>query len=284
MKQNLIYTVAFLILTTAASLQSAAAQFPIKIPKIKIDKPKIVQGEESNKTEVATPDDVQTNPNAPPDYNANLNVGDQAVAVDRFKDVKMVKIVAKSGAAYKVAELKSPDSVQWYSANSVYPYFDSNKFSEIMYDYKSYVSPYLPCFGKKHDLDEHLITVEGYNAFGARHFDNGKEAQQTLQAEQPKLLELDSKLKSIFGGSMPNTFLEYLSNPFIVAEIASQRAEYLKCVVGAEDDKPDFRLAVFLDDIKKAQSEVDRYTPGDFLYLVSEGDNSAALLRAVSMR
>src|SRR5689334_22788024 len=59
--------------------------------------------------------EVQSNPNAPPDYNANLNVDDQAVAVDRFRDVKAVRIVGKSGASYKVAELKSPDSVQWYS-------------------------------------------------------------------------------------------------------------------------------------------------------------------------
>src|SRR3954464_6952787 len=51
--------------------------------------------------------DIQTNPNAPSDYSANLNVGDQAVAVDRFRDVKAVRIVGKSGAAYKVAELKS---------------------------------------------------------------------------------------------------------------------------------------------------------------------------------
>ena len=40
-------------------------------------------------------EDAQTNPNAPIDYNANLNVGDQAVAVDRFRDVEMVRIVAR---------------------------------------------------------------------------------------------------------------------------------------------------------------------------------------------
>ncbi len=286
MKNKSILMSVFLI-AFVFGFQAVSAQFPISIPKIsKIKKDKSVQTQQDtqSQTDAGAPDDVQTNPNAPLDYNANLNIGEQAVAVDRFKDIKMVKIVAKSGAAYKVAELKSLDSVQWYSANSVYLYFDSNKFSEIMYDYKSFVSPYLECYGKKHNLDEHLITVEGYNAFGARHFDNGKDALQTLQAEQSKLAELGSQLKSKLGGVAPNTFLEYLSNPAIVAEIVSQRAEYQKCLVGAEDDKPDFRLAVFLSDIKKAQDEAGRYTPSDYLYLVSAGASSEELLRAVSKR
>jgi hypothetical protein len=232
----------------------------------------------------ATQEDVQTNPYAPTDYNANLNVGDQAIAVDHFRDVEMVRIVAKSGATYKVANLKSPNEGQWYSANSVYPYFDYRAFTEIMFNYKSYVTPYLPCYGKKHNLDSDKVTVEGYNAFGARHFDDAKDAQRTLQVEQPKLAELDGLLKSKLGGVAPNTFLEYLSNPAIVAEIITQRAEYLKCAVGVEDEKPDFRLPVFLDDIKKAQSEAERYAPGEYLYLVSAGGSSEALLRAVSPR
>jgi hypothetical protein len=101
------------------------------------------------------------------DYSANLNVGDQAIAVDRFRDVEMVRIVAKSGATYKVAKLSSPNEGQWYNANSVYPYFDNRAFTEIMFDYKSYVTPYLPCYGKKHNLDSDKVTVEGYNAFEA---------------------------------------------------------------------------------------------------------------------
>jgi hypothetical protein len=238
----------------------------------------------SGENTTGAPEDVQTNPNAPTDYNANLNVGDQAIAVDRFRDVETVRIIAKSGAAYKVAKLNSPNDTQWYSANSVYPYFDNRAFTETMYNYKSYVTPYLPCYGKKHNLDSDKVTVEGYNAFGARHFDNAQDAQRTLQAEQPKLAELDGLLKSKLGGVAPNTFLEYLSNPAIVAEIVAQRAEYLKCAVGVEDEKPDFRLPVFLSDIKKAQGEAERYTPGEYLYLVSAGDSSDELLRAVSRR
>ena len=267
----------------------------ITIPKPKrANKPKTSQpeGTTSNKTDAGArggdtavaPEDVQTNPNAPTDYNANLNVGDQAVAVGRFRDVKAVRIVAKSGAAYKVAELNSPDSVQWYSANSVYPYFDYKAFTEVMYNYKHYVTPYLQCYGKKHNLGETKVTEEGYNAFGARHFNNAQDAQKTLQTEQPKLEELDGELKSKLGGAAPKTFLEYLSNPAIVSEIVSQRAEYMKCAVGVEDAKPDIRLAVFMDDLHKAQEEAERYSPADFLYLVSAGGPSEQLLYAVSHR
>jgi hypothetical protein len=296
-KQTVI-NICLLVAVLLCSSHQLTAQINIggiNIPKPKHpNRPNTSQPERttSETTNNGTPDgnsaapqgDVQANPNAPPDYNANLNVGDQAVAVDRFRDVKAVRIAGKSGAAYKVAELNSPDSTQWYSANSVYPYFDYRAFTEIMYDYKSYVTPYLPCYGKKHNLDADKVTVEGYNAFGARHFNDAQDAQKTLQAEQPKLAELDGQLKNKLGGAVPNTFLEYLSNPAIVSEIVSERADYLKCAVGVEEDKPDIRLSIFLDDIKKAQSEAERYSPADYLYLVSAGGPSEQLLYAVSPR
>jgi len=283
------------LLCTSHQLTAQVNIRGISIPKpVKSDKPKTSQPEQTtpNSTNNGTADrnsaapqgDVQTNLTAPADYNANLNIGDQAVAVDRFRDVKVVRIAGKSGAAYKVAELKSPDSVQWYSTNSVYPYFNYQAFTEIMYDYKHFVTPYLPCYGKKHNLEEKLVTEEGYNAFGARHFSNAEDARKTLQAEQPKLAELDSQLKSKLGGAAPNTFLEYLSNPAIVSEIASERADYLKCAVGVEEAQPDILLPVFLSDIKKAQEEAERYTAGDYLYLVSAGGPSEELLYAVSRR
>lgn len=285
----------------AAALLCASHQLSaqIRIGGINIPKPKRASKPDATQPGQPTPTksdagttggnaapqgDVQTNPNAPPDYDANLNVGDQAVAVDRFRDVKSVRVVGKSGAAYKVADLKSPDSVQWYSVNSVYPYFNYQAFTEVMYNYKHYVTPYLQCYGKKHNLDENKVTEEGYNAFGARHFNDASDAQKTLGAEQPKLAELDGELKSKLGGAAPNTFLEYLSNPAIVSEIVSQRDEYMKCAVGVEDSKPDIRLAVFMDDIHRAQEEAERYSPAEVLYLVSAGGPSEQLLYAVSHR
>src|SRR5882724_3690923 len=274
LKKKTVLTLCLLVAVLLCASTQLAAQ--IKLKGIKIPKP--------DGNSAAPQGDVQTNPKAPADYNPNLNVGDQALAVDRFRDIKMVRIVGKSGTAYKVAELKSPVSVQWYSVNSVYPYFDYQAFTEIMYDYKHFVTPYLPCYGKKHNLEEKQVTEEGYNAFGARHFSNAQDAQQTLRAEQPKLLELDNQLKRKLGGAAANTFLEYLSNPAIVSEIVSQRADYLKCAVGVEDAKPDILLPVFLSDIRKAQEEAERYSPADYLYLVSAGGPSEQLQYAVSRR
>jgi len=54
----------------------------------------------------------------------------------------------------------------------------------MLYDYKHYVTPYLPCYGKKHNLEEKQVTEEGHNAFGARHFNDAQDAQKTLQAER----------------------------------------------------------------------------------------------------
>jgi hypothetical protein len=280
-------TIKLCLLVTVLVCASHQLTAQINIRGISIPKPGRSEKPNTNQPEPnssAPQGDVQTNLNAPAGYNANLNIGDQAVAVDRFRDVKVVRIEGKSGAAYKVAELKSPDSVQWYSANSVYPYFNYQAFTEIMYDYKHFVTPYLPCYGRKHNLEEKQVTEEGYNAFGARHFSNAQDAQKTLQAEQPKLAELDSQLKGKLGGAAPNTFLEYLSNPTIVSEIVSQRAEYLNCAVGVEDAKPDIRLSVFLSDIRKAQDEAERYSPTEVLYLVSAGEPSEQLLYAVSRR
>lgn len=276
--RNLCLLVAVLL---CASHQLTAQ---IKLGGVKIPKPHSGEPKTPGGDSAPPQGEAQTNPNAPAGYDANLNVGDQAVAIDRFRDVTAVKIVGKAGAAYKVVQLKSPDSVQWYSVNSVYPYFNSQAFSEMMYDYKHYVTPYLPCYGKKHNLQEKQVTEEGYNAFGARHFSNAQDAQKTLQAEQSKLLELDSQLKSKLGGAAPNTFLEYLSNPAIVAEIVSQRTDYLKCAVGVEEAKPDITLSVFLSDIRKAQEEAERYSPAEYLYLVSAGGPSEQLLYAVSRR
>jgi hypothetical protein len=265
----------------------------INLGGISIPKPKKVSKPDPNTTpktsnnpsnSESAPQDVQTNPLAPADYNANLNIGDQAVAIDHFRDVTVVKIAGKSGNAYKVAELESPDSVHWYSVNSVYPYFNYQAFTKLMYDYKHYVTPYLPCYGQKHNLGETNVTTEGYNAFGARRFDSADDAQKTLEAELPKLVELDNQLKSQLGGVAPNTYLEYLSNPAIVSEIAAQRVDYLKCVVEVEDSKPNGAISLYLSDIQKAQEEAGRYSPADFLYLVSAGGPSEQLVNAVSHR
>lgn len=65
---------------------------------------------------------------------------------------------------------------------------------------------------------------------------------------------------------------------------APTKPEAANTPAATKPPQEDFRLGVFLDDIKKAKGEVERYAPGQFYYLVSAGDSSAALLRAVSLK
>ena len=281
MKKNSVLIFA-LLTVFGLGVQTASAQFTIpKIPKIKKDQPPQTEKTTAPGSDAGAPEDVKTNPKAPADYNANLNVNDNAIAIDRFGDVEQVKIVGKSGTSYKVVDIKSPNSAVWYSANSVYPFFDDKAFFDIMLAYKQYVAPYLPCYATKHNLAEVSVTD---HAFNHPNYRNVQEAKKILQANQPKLAELESLLKSKLGGASSNTFLPYTKNPAIFAEIAAGRAEYMNCAVEEKDIEPNTLLPVFLADIGKAKHEVERYTPGDYLYLVSGGASSEALLRAVSLK
>src|SRR5450432_3823207 len=224
--------------------------------------------------------DIETNPFAPSGYDANLKVNDMAIAVPHFTELRRVRIVAKSDGAYKTVDLDDPRLIRWFRTNSVYPYFDKQAFNKIMYDYGNYVKYYLPCYAKKHNLEQVKVTGDGYFLPGGNYSD-AQQAKQALQPEQPKLAEMESILKNKLQ-ARPNTFLTYQDNPAIADEIASNRVEYMQCVVESIAGEPSALLPVFLEDIQKAKREAESYAPGRSLYLVSAGAASEALLRAVS--
>jgi len=272
-----------LLIITAFGLQSASAQFPIKVPefpgikKPKIDAPRSGGGKDLSADDAAV-DDQQPNPQAPPDYNANLNVNDMAVAVDRFQSLKAVRIVAKSGNKYKATGVEHPNHTYWYNANSLYPFFDRWKFAELSNDstQAKYLEPYLECYAKKHNLE--LIKVTG-NAFHPPRYNDAKQLKQDLQNELPKLAELESLLKSKFQ-ARPNTFLNYRDNPAIWEEITSNRDQYLQCAVGEKESlrvSESLWLRVHLGDIAKTQKRVEE---GD----MASSTNDNYLLYAVSPR
>src|SRR5688500_17390171 len=122
---------AFSILT-AFGLQAASAQLRIRIPDIpRIKKPKAELPRSGGGGDSTPADDRQPNPEAPPDYNANLNVNDMAIAIDHLELLSAVRIVAKSGNKYKATGMEHPNHTYWYNANSVYPFFDRWKFAEL---------------------------------------------------------------------------------------------------------------------------------------------------------
>lgn len=267
---------AFSILA-AFCLQTASAQITIKIPDIpRIKKPK-AEPPRSGGGDDAPADDRQPNPQAPPDYNANLNVNDMAIAIDHLHLLTAVRIVAKSGNKYKATGVEHPNHTYWYNANSVYPYFDKDEFTGIKWGNTQYLDPYLECYAKKHNRE--LIKVTG-NAFNAPRYSNAKEMKQALQTELPKLAELASLLKSKLQ-SRPNTFLNYHDNPAIWEEITSNRDEYMKCAVGEKESlrvSESVWLRAHLEDIAKMQKQVDE--EGD----LSNATNFNYVLYAVSPR
>lgn len=270
-------TIAFSIFA-AFSLQTASAQITIKIPDMpRIKKPKAEVPRTGGGSDDASVSDRQPNPQAPPDYNANLNVNDLAIAIDHLHLVSAVRIVAKSGGKYKATGVEHPNHTYWYSANSVYPYFDKDKFNGVKWGNTQYLAPYLECYAKKHNLE--LIKVTG-NAFDARSHSNAKALKQTLQAELPKLAEIEGQLKSNLQ-SRPNTFLNYHDNPAIWEEITSNRDQYLQCAVGEKASlaaSESVWLNAHLEGIAKMQKQVDE--EGD----MSNATNFNYVLYAVSPR
>lgn len=277
-----------LLILTAFGLQTVSAQITIKIPDIsRIKKPKAEAprsgGGDDASADDASVDDRKPNPQAPPDFNANLNVNDMAVAVDNFESLNAVRIVAKSGSKYKATGVEHPNHTYWYNANSLYPFFDRWEFAMISNSKQaSYLDPYLECYAKKHNLE--LIKVTG-NAFHPPSYNNAREMKQGLQTELPKLAELESLLKSKFP-ARPNTFLNYRDNPGIWEEITSNRDQYLQCAVGAKESlrvSESVWLRAHMDDIAEKQKQVEAFDPNTKRYLVSASTYDY-LLFAVSPR
>lgn len=272
-----------LLILTAFGLRAASAQITIKIPDIpRVKKPK-AELPRSAGGDNSPADDRGPNSQAPPDYNANLNVNDMAVAVDHLGLLSAVRIVAKSGNRYKATGAEHPNHTYWYNANSVYPFFDRWVFAEISNSRQAeYLAPYLECYAKKHNLE--LIKVTG-NAFHPPRYNNAKEMKQDLQAELPKLAELSALLNSKLQ-ARPNTFLNYRDNPAVWEDITSNRDQYLQCAVGQKESlraSESVWLRAHMDNIAEKQKEVEAFAPNTKLYLVSASTYDY-LLFAVSPR
>lgn len=207
---------------------------------------------------ISAQDDPYTNKFAPSNYDANLKKGEKAVGVV-VGSLEAFTIISKSGGIYLATE---DSSGREYSlrANSVYPYFDIQKFGEIISGKEDLITPYLECYAKKRGTDFEQIKGDG---FRPPDFGNADEMKEVLQKQQSELAKLEAKLKSL--SARPDTFLDYSQNPAIWSEIAAKRAEYLPCVLGdksAQDIAESPWLRAHRDGIKKVLSAVERYRAG----------------------
>ena len=228
-------------------------------------------------------DEIEANPNAPAGYDANLKSGDSAVASSGGTWLQEIKIVSKSNGVYKATLLDSPnENVVYYRANSVYPYFDRRKFAELLNDYRKQLEPYVECYAKKNNLEFEKVKGESSFMYYIGH-GNAAELRGKLQADLPKLAELERQLKSQLK-SRPNTFLEFEANPSITEDIAVNREQYFQCVTAEKDSRrfeESVQLMAHRDGIAKDLKTVEDYDPATKRTMATD---SEYMYYAVSMR
>jgi len=268
---------AFLILM-AFGLQAASTQIAIKIPDIPgVKKPRREPPKMERTIEPAgqaPAGDVETNSEAPPNYDANLNANDLAIAATGnsfLGTLEPVRIISKSGGAYKTAHANS-NQVVWYSANAIFPFFDKNEFNSIRRDYKDDIMDFLGCYGKKHNLGSQKVTgVESGFRTVSYYGGSPDQMRRAVQAAHKRLAELETELKSRLK-ARPNTFLSYDKNPAIWEDIAANRDEHLRCALGTVPEKS-YADSVWVrahgDNIAEKQREVEAFDPNTKRYMVS---------------
>lgn len=209
------------------------------------------------------------NPNAPADYNANLNVGDLAIAVDSHLGYKEVRILEKVTGGYKVVikdasdwEIRNKNGmIQAYANNSVYPYYDVNAFKMATNLYMEYVKHYVECFSKKHNIS--MNVLKGYLAEWPKYF---LADQKEINVHVAQLEELN-KAVAAFNFNFPNTYLMFENNPFLIQDIATNRADYIKCLVSASGaGMLEKTLNFLLSEINNAKATVDAFDGSNKFY------------------
>lgn len=223
-------------------------------------------------------DDVLENKHAPANYDANLRAGSKAIGAANG-DFEVVNIVSKSGGVYRTTRDDGTDNFYLYRANSVYSYFDVQKWSEIIDGKEDLITPFLQCYAQKHNAD--FERVKG-NGFREPYYADASEMKNSLENSQAKLAELEAHLKTL--AARPDTFLAYDKNPAVWHDIAANRAEYLPCAMGGrrrQDIADSPQLRAHRDGIAKVLKAVNEYDPKTMRGMYSDSEYA---FYAVSMQ
>ena len=271
MRRRYSLIIAFGVISTFG-FQTASALLATTLPKA----PKVSQPKRERVEEVPA-EDIRTNPNAPPDYDPNLAVNDMAVSC---LNLEPVRILAKSRGAYQVKTTMPPIVTYWFSANSVYPYFDRHEFWLTLKKYEEQVKIFLGCYAERHNVELKKVSDANFrlNATGTT-----VDLIKRIKALSDDLAKLEVELKSKLQ-NRPNTFMQYDNNPAIADEIAIHRKEYFQCLVAKEVDKGlEIQLSHPLSEIAKAKAQAEQFKAGESENLYSIGVKDWGLL-AVSPR
>lgn len=221
------------------------------------------------------------NPAAAADYDAKLNVGEKAIAVAKGRGQKTVKIFDKKDGLYQVGpadltawEIKNrPNSLTWYKANSVYPYYDIKDFNARAGKYKTNIQHFLLCFAQKYKTRLDVVTGQpNWPVYFLK--DEAEKADF-----KKKMDELHVILESF--GKLPNTYLSYDENPRIWQVIAEDRDEYIECLAKVKDPDKGRIVDMYIKEIEKSKAAAQRFTGGtEGLY--NTGGSFEWMRRAVS--
>lgn len=215
------------------------------------------------------------NPAAPANLDANLSVGETAIAINDRWEIKKVTILSKGNGTYNVVpfgtsewEIKNQRNVvKTYKANSVYKDFDIGGFFNAVRPYQQYVEPYLECYAVAFKFPVAYVT--GKEKWGSYYIRDVKEYDQQMA----KLGELWEMIQTKYP-NIPNTFSPYSTNPVVWASIAKNREPMVKCIGRNSNDE---NIKFMLKDIESAKKSFDNFNGKDGLSTGGEW-----LLRAVS--
>lgn len=220
---------------------------------------------------------VIANPAAPANLDANLSVGETAIAVDNRWEVKKVTILAKGNGTYNVVPVGTTDweiknqrnVVKTYKANSVYKDFDIGGFFNAVKPFQQYVEPYLECYAVAFKFPAQYVTGKG--KWGNYYIKDVKEYDEQIA----KLGELWQLIQTKYP-NVPDTFSPYSTNPVVWASIAKNREPMVKCIGLNPNDE---NIKWMLKDIAVAKRGVDNFNGSSDLYV---GTGLDWIWRAVS--
>jgi hypothetical protein len=220
---------------------------------------------------------VISNPAAPANFDANLSVGETAIAIDNRFELRKVTILSKGNGTYNVVavgtsewEIKNQrNAVKVYKANSVYKDFDITAFNNAVRPYQKYVEPFLECYAVAFKFPTSYVT--GKEKWGSYYIKDVKEYDDAIA----KLGELWQIIQTKFP-NVPNTFSPYATNPIVWASIAKNREPMVKCIGQNPNDE---NIKWMIKDIAVAKRGVDNFNGTNDLYV---GGSLDWIWRAVS--
>lgn len=234
-------------------------------------------------TNAQTIDSPLFNPAAPSTAFTNLNINDLAIAVDKGKKPKVVKVYGKGKGTYlvgpldatKVEIMNQSGSLKWYLSNSVYTYYDIELFNSKTANYIRVAEAYMLCLSKKYNMKIETLT-------GSTNWPTYFINDQIEHDDQSKKLEELSKIIEVDFPTLPNNYLTYKNNPFLISLIAKNRVELLDCLSKVENPNITKMTDFYLKEIELAKTAAQNYQGGNNeLY---DATTYSPMLRAVSKK